>query len=137
MMTKTTMSKRLSLRGAALWAGLGILAPACLLGPLTLTAQAQSKAPVRRTCEGTVLGSDDKPLSGAVVYLKDTKSLSIKTFLADDDGNFHFGQLSAATDYEIHAEYNGEKSKSKGISYFDSKNDYHFTLKIDALKKAS
>ena len=132
MKTKKMNNRRRSL---ALFALLALVPCATL--QVGAVAHAQDRAPARRTVDGTVHDRDDHPLPGAVVYLKDTKSLAIKTFLSDDEGNFHFGQLSPSADYEIHAEYNGVRSKSRSISYFDSKNDFHFTLKLDAARKAS
>jgi hypothetical protein len=92
---------------------------------------AQTSATARRTIEGKVHDAKDAPLQGAVVYLKDSRTLAVKSFISNDDGAFHFGQLSQNTDYELYAEYKGKRSKSKTISSFDSKNDFNFTLKIE------
>ncbi len=95
---------------------------------------AQQNPAARRTIQGKVHDASDAPLQGAIVYLKDSRSLAVKSFISTDDGDFHFGQLSQNTDYELYAEYHGKRSKSKTISSFDSKNDFNFTLKIDAGK---
>jgi hypothetical protein len=93
--------------------------------------------PIERVADGKVVNKADAPISGAIVYLKDSKSLEVKTFITDDAGHFHFGQLGQNIDYELWAESYGSRSKSKGISSFDSKNAYNFTLKIDAPKPAA
>jgi hypothetical protein len=120
-------------------AGLGLaFAVAALtaitIGPGVAAVHAQQRGPVRRTIEGKVHDRNDAPLKGAVVYLKDSRTLAVKSFISDDDGVFHFGQLSQNTDYELYAEFEGKRSKSKTISSFDNKNDFNFTLKIDTDK---
>jgi Carboxypeptidase regulatory-like domain len=104
-------------------------------GPFISVASAEPVQAVDRIVEGTVIGKDNKPLSGAVVYLQNGKTSAIKSYLTDDAGRFHFGQLAQSTDYEIWAESNGERSKSKNISLFDSKNSFNFTLKVDKAEK--
>ncbi len=87
--------------------------------------------PVQRVVQGRVVNKADSPIPGAVVYLKDTRSLSVKSYLTDDSGRFHFGQLADGADYEVWAEQNGKRSGSKSISQFNSKLEIQFTLKID------
>jgi len=97
-------------------------------------AIAQQRGPVQRVVQGKVSDKDDAPLRGAVVYLKDDHTLSVKSFISDDNGGYRFGQLSQATDYEVWAEAAGKKSAVKSISSFDSKNDIVINLKIDTGK---
>lgn len=97
-------------------------------------AIAQQRGPVQRVVQGKVSDKDDAPLRGAVVYLKDDHTLSVKSFISDDNGGYRFGQLSQATDYEVWAETAGKKSAVKSISSFDSKNDIVINLKIDTGK---
>ena len=126
-MKKTTMSKSAHrLFAAVALAALALPVFACLTAP---AASAQSRH-IERTVEGKVVNKADAPLPGAIVYLKDTHSLSIKTYICDDDGHFRFGQLSQSTDYEIWAESNGTKTSTKGISSFDNRNSYNFTFTI-------
>ncbi len=102
-------------------------------GAVSVTAVplvAQQRGPVHRAIDGRVHDKNDAPLRGAVVYLKDSRTLAVKSFISDDEGAFHFGQLSQNTDYEVYAEFEGKRSKSKNVSSFDSKNDFNFTLKI-------
>ena len=92
---------------------------------------AQQRANGQRVVQGKVVDADNAPIKGAVVYLKDSRSLAVKSFFSDDEGGYRFGQLSQNTDYEIWAEYNGKKSAVKSISSFDSKNQFNINLKID------
>lgn len=112
-------------------AALALTLASCAAGPGISTACAQQRGPVQRTIEGKVHDQNDQPLKGAIVYLKDSRSLAIKSFISDEAGIFHFGQLSQNTNYELYAEFQGKRSKAKNISSFDSKNDFNFTLKIE------
>jgi hypothetical protein len=95
---------------------------------------AQDRGPAQRVVMGKVVDKENAPAKGAVVYLKDDHSLSVKSFITDDEGSYRFGQLAQNTDYELWAESNGKKSAVKNISSFDSKNTFHIILKIDAGK---
>jgi hypothetical protein len=119
----------------SLWAALLALAVLPGVGPVapqrSLHAQ-QKKQATQRLIEGTVTDKADKPLPGAVVYLKDTKALSVKTYLADEAGHFRFGQLSMANDFDLWATMGGKRSKTKNISNFNAKATLDYTLKVDA-----
>ncbi len=92
-----------------------------------LAAAAQSGA---RTLQGKVLSNSDKPLSGAIVYLKDDRSNSIRSFISTSDGSYHFGQLSRDADYQVWARYKNDKSDTKGISAYDSREKVVINFRI-------
>ena len=102
-----------------------------------LGALAQKNAPRERIVEGKVVNKDGGPIGGAVVYLKNSRSSGVKTYIADQDGHFRFGELSQDTDYEIWAESNTVRSKSREISSFDNENKFYFVLKVSVAKPAS
>jgi hypothetical protein len=105
-------------------------APLPALAPFASGAGQRSTTPKERVVDGKVVDKGDTALAGSVVYLKDTRSLSLKTFICDDAGHFHFGHLSQNTDYELWADSNGVKSNTKSISSFDDKTSYYFTLTV-------
>lgn len=95
---------------------------------------ATTKVPKLRTVEGMVCSKEGAPIQGAVVYLQDTKSLSVKSYLSDLQGRFHFRQLSMNADFDLWAELNGKRSKTKSISQFNSKTDLSYKLKLPVSK---
>jgi len=103
----------------------------CCMAALPVAVFAQQRAPVQRVVQGKVVDGGNSVIKGAVVYLKDDRSLAVKSYFSDDQGEYRFGQLSQTTDYEVWAEYNGKKSAVKTISSFDNKNQFYINLKID------
>ena len=96
-----------------------------------MPAFAQQRGPTPRVVQGKVVDKADAVVNGAVVYLKDDRSLTVKSYITDENGAYRFGQLAQNTDYELWAESNGKKSPVKTISSFDSKNSFTINLKID------
>ena len=103
-----------------------LLAVFCLSYPSVANAQSGQK-----TVDGKVVGSNDQPLSAAIIYLKNGKTGDIKSFISSANGSYRFGQLSPDIDYEIWSEYHGRKSSIKTISSFDSKKLTSYVLKVD------
>lgn len=82
-----------------------------------------------RSLQGQVT-DNDAGAANAIVYLKNTKTLGVKTYIADDHGMFHFNALSPNVDYEIYAEKGGKKSDTKTLSSFDSRKQATINLKL-------
>ena len=104
----------------------------CVAAPTALVsvAQAQTRGPVQRTITGKVEDKAGHGIKGAVVYLKDGRTSSVKSAIAEDDGSYRFVQLSQNTDYEVWAQSGSKRSSTHSISSFDSKNAFDITLKI-------
>lgn len=90
---------------------------------------ASDDQPQLRTLQGTVM-EEGKPVSDAIVYLKNTRTLAVKTFISEKDGTYRFSSLSPNVDYEVHAELNGKRSDTKTLSSFDSRKVAYINLKI-------
>jgi hypothetical protein len=88
-----------------------------------------------RSVSGEVTGPDDQPVDGAVVQLKNTKTLDIRSFITQDRGNYRFNGLSADIDYELRAEFNGMSSSTKTLSAFDDRKAATINLKLSEKKK--
>lgn len=83
-----------------------------------------------RTLIGRVFDRQEQPLAKAVVYLKNTKSLAVKTYISDPDGTYRFPALSPNVDYEVYAEHNGARSDTKTLSAFDNRKLVNITLRV-------
>ena len=88
-----------------------------------------------RSLQGQVMGQKDVALPEAVVYLKNTKTLAVRTFIANQNGEYQFHALAPNVDYELYAEYSGKKSDTKTLSSFDNRAKAFINLHIDAALK--
>jgi len=88
--------------------------------------------PQSKVLIGKVLDAGDNPLAGAVVYLTNTRTRAVKTYIAGREGDFRFPGLTENTDYEVYAQFQGHKSDTKSVSQFDARATVTVNLKIDA-----
>jgi hypothetical protein len=84
-----------------------------------------------RLLTGKVLDAGDNPLPNAVVYLTNTHTRAVKTYIVGPDGAYRFPALQPTTDYEVYAQYNNRKSGTKTVSQFDDRPQVYISLKID------
>jgi hypothetical protein len=113
---------------------LAALAAIALLSVFPALAQGQGKKGEdfnTRTVEGVVTSAEDATVNGAVVQLKNTKTLQIRSFITKDAGNYYFNGLSPDVDYELKAEYSGAASPVKTLSSFDSHKKAVMNLKLN------
>jgi len=80
---------------------------------------------------GKVLDHSDNPLPGSVVYLSNTRTQSVKTYIVGEDGSYRFPALSPNIDYQVYAQNKGRKSDTKTVSSYDSRPQVNLVLKID------
>lgn len=104
------------------------------LGGIQSDPGAKKTKPTSKTLSGFVIDKNDKPIPGAVVYLKNMKTLAVKSFFAEKEGAYRFPQLSLNIDYEIFAEKDGKKSATKAVSQFDDRFNPTINLTIDLNK---
>jgi hypothetical protein len=83
-----------------------------------------------RNLQGKVFDGKDAPIKGAIVYLQNSRTSDVKTFISGDDGSYRFAALSSDTDYTVWAAFQGRKSQSKTISSFDTRKLVYVDLKI-------
>ena len=101
---------------------------------LPAAAQDKKSDAQLRTIRGTVLDSDETPRPSGVVYLLNVKTQAVKTYIADEAGNYRFSGLDPNVDYEVHAEHDNMTSPTRTISSFDSRRDVELVLKLSRKK---
>ncbi len=93
--------------------------------------QGKKGEPQLRTVRGQVFDKQENTLPKSVVYLKNTRTQTVKTYIADDGGNYRFSGLDPNVDYEIHAEHEGQTSQTRTVSSFDNRKEIVLNLKVD------
>ena len=83
-----------------------------------------------RTLEGIVRDANDNPVEGAVVKLKDTKTLQVRSFITPADGTYRFHGLSRGTNYEVKADHDKAASPTRKLSVFDDRLKPIINLKL-------
>lgn len=112
---------------------MGLVAVVALAGVVTLPAYGQKRdnnEKQTRSVQGVVTNDAETPLEGAVVQLKDTKTLQIRSFITKQNGTYHFHSLNPDIDYELKAEHQGAQSGSKTLSSFDGRKSAVINLKV-------
>ena len=95
----------------------------------------KSKEPTTRSVIGVVSGTDEKPVTGAVVQLTDTKTKQVRSFYTQDKGDYYFHGLSPDIEYELVATYKGASSNTRNLSVFDTRKEAVINLKLNPPKK--
>ena len=123
--------------GIAMAASLLVMLSASVFSTLVMAAPApqfgrSSKEDKTRLLTGKVLDSGENPLPNAVVYLTNTHTRSVKTYIVGPDGAYRFPALQPSIDYEVYAQYDNRKSHTKTVSQFDDRQQVYISLKINS-----
>jgi len=121
------------------WSGVLLVAlAAAIFVPGGRSQESEKDAKAReaklRTIHGSVIDRDENPVPESIVYLKNLRSQSVKTYIADSSAQYRFSGLDPNADYEVHAEKGDASSAHRTISNFDSRKDMELTLKLDKKK---
>jgi hypothetical protein len=96
-------------------------------GPLP-EAQAQNLG--QRVVMGSVVDADSAAIAGATVFLRNSKTKSIRSYTSSKDGRFRFAQVNMSDDFDLWAEKEGRKSAVKTVSSWDARKEFETELKI-------
>jgi hypothetical protein len=99
-------------------------------GKTTQTKDDKKKASAERPVQGLVTDADGKPIVGAVVQLKNMRSLQVRSYITRDAGSYYFSGLNKDIDYEVKAQFNGKTSAARTLSSFDTKAEPVLNLQI-------
>jgi hypothetical protein len=108
-----------------------VFSTSLLAAPAQLFGRDPKKQDKTRLLTGKVLDGGDSPLPNAVVYLTNTHTRSVKTYIVGPDGTYRFPALQPTIDYEVYAQYNSRKSGTKTVSQFDDRAEVYISLKIN------
>jgi len=99
------------------------------------TKKEKRQAATERVVQGHVSDPEDKFINGAVVQLKDLRSLQVRSFITQTDGEYHFSSLKIDNDYQLKADFNGMTSGWKTLSVFDTRKVPVINLKLEKSEK--
>jgi hypothetical protein len=87
---------------------------------LWLCASPTFAQPSLRNLTGIVTDPQHEPLKNAVVEVHNDDNDSVISYITDRSGRYSFKRLDGKTDYRVWATRNGQQSRRKKISQFDS-----------------
>jgi hypothetical protein len=79
----------------------------------------KKKSATERPVSGVVTDADGKPVVGAVVQLKDTRTLKILSLITREKGEYRFSGLNKNVDYQLTANFRDHASAPHTLSAFD------------------
>jgi len=87
-----------------------------------------------RMVQGAVLDAQENPVVGAIVQLKNSKTLQVRSFITQDKGLYQFHGLDPNVDYTLKAQSPAGVSAERTLSSFDSRKQPVLNLKIEPKK---
>jgi carboxypeptidase family protein len=112
---------------------IGLVMGLLFLAPFAGAQEAKHESQLR-SVHGIVTDKAESPIPAAVVFLKNTRTNAVRSYIADETGNFRFSGLDPNTDFELHAEKDGAKSPTRTISSFESRKEIVVNLKLETKK---
>jgi hypothetical protein len=70
------------------------------------------------------------PCRAQVVEIENTRTLTVRSFITQGDGKYHFQELNTDVDYRIRAMLDGVFGPPKNLSRFQSRKEATVNLKI-------
>jgi pimeloyl-ACP methyl ester carboxylesterase len=87
--------------------------------------------PKPKIVRGLVTDARGKPLAGARVFIRNTKTKVVRTLETDANGEYRVNALTPTEDYEVTAEFKGKQSDKKFVSSFLNREDNVLNFQLD------
>jgi len=113
----------------------GLIALFLLLGTLVTGTVALGQTG-KRLVRGQVLDAEGEAVAQAIVHLKNKASGETATMVTSAEGRYQFNDVDMKSDYKIHAELKGAKSRQRSISQFDTRPIVVINLTLEAPEDA-
>ena len=97
-----------------------------LAGTLAVAAQELTV----RTVQGRVVDEENRAVASAVVYLRDDRTNSVRTYITNSSGHYRFSWLGEYDDYELEAHTQNFRSHRHTISQWDTRHEFVVDLKL-------
>ena len=88
----------------------------------------------QRSVQGRVVNQNDVPIRSAIVYLSNQHTMTVESYITQEDGAYRFEQMSPNDDYKLWAKVDGKSSKPKILSSFDDRAVFRVIIRIDTGK---
>lgn len=77
------------------------------------------KSASERPVSGVVTDADGKPIVGAIVHLKNTRTQAVESLITREKGEYQFSGLSKDVDYQLTAVLKDHSSETHTLSIYD------------------
>lgn len=106
---------------------------AALMTAFQLTNQKKEKPrdPNIRNVQGVVTLPDGSAAVGAVVQLKNLKTLQVRSFITQEKGEYQFQNLPTSIDFELRGDFKEFTSATRSLTVFDKRLDAIVNLKLE------
>ncbi len=106
----------------------GVLLASAILLSIGLGTAAQEGG--QRVIRGQVLDENGKLVHLAIVHLKNAATEKQWSVVTNKEGRYAFHEVENKQDFEIYAEWQGRKSRTRKISQFDARPIVRVNLKL-------
>ena len=94
----------------------------------------KKRDPNIRNVQGVVTMPDGKVAEGAVVQIKNLKTLQVRSFITLEKGAYQFQNLPTTIDFELRADFKEYASATRSLTVFDKRLDAIVNLKLEPKK---